>query len=633
MVIRPKMTFRIGCVGHRPNRLTSSDQLILSKVLNHILVNTKEEVLRIWQADFTWYSGDSPVMQIISSLAEGSDRLFAEEALKLRYSLCCPMPFHQQEYEADFAPGKALESNSLKRFHQILDQAEHSGGLTRFELNGDRKQEAQAYRVCGQMVLNQSDLLLVVWDGISQIVLGGTEDLFRVALRLNIPVIWIDARSPHNWMVLDGAHQLPPLGSEGRQAPTVKDDNASLTQIITGSLAVPRSKDSTKKEVKSAYRWLSDFYGEPSPTWNPAIFWRIFCNLLGKGNSGLIFKRFKADKHSGTDSFIQGFESKGRDISGIVQSNFEWFDLLSGYYGDFYRSGYIISFLLSAIAVGLALFPVAAGWLTNANHIGESIMVVVELVTLLCILFLVFRSRSKRWHSRWLDYRLAAEWIRQLKLLAPLGIGIRVQETRGHKKSYEHPSKTWMAWYVKALERSLGLPDAQLDFVYLNKYLNDLFAFVNDQKTYHSTNALNNHLIEERLHRSGVILIGATIAACVMHLLPLINPELHLRSGIAYLLTFLCGFLPALGAAVAGINNQGEFKSLSKTSESMQSEYATISEEISVLQLSLKSCKGEADMHLYRKIKDITYRISYLMIEELSDWRITYNNRPLDLPV
>ena len=65
-----------------------------------------EAVSEIWQADSKWYSGDAPVLQAVSSLAEGSDRIFAEEAVRLGYSLSCPMPFPRKEFEDDFAPGK-----------------------------------------------------------------------------------------------------------------------------------------------------------------------------------------------------------------------------------------------------------------------------------------------------------------------------------------------------------------------------------------------------------------------------------------------------------------------------------------------------------------------------------------------
>jgi len=632
-LLRPALNFRIGFIGHRPNRLTNSDQLILSKAMALILANAKEEVSRIWQTDSRWYSGDTPVLQAVSSLAEGTDRMFAEEAMKLGYSLSCPMPFPQQEFEADFAPGKALEPDSLIRFREILDQAEHSVGLTRFELIGDRSQESQSYRAGGKMVLNQSDLLLFVWDGISQVAVGGTEDMLREALRLNIPVVWIDARAPHGWMVLDEAHQIPAPDSDGRQVPVKSGNSATLAEIIAGILALPASGGSNNKAEKSAKKRLSDFYTERYPRRNTAFLWNFFCFLLGKGKLRSIFLLFKSGGQAGTTQQIQGFENKDPDVSRVVQSNFSYFDRLSGYYGDFYRSGYILTFLLAALAVGLALFPLVAGWLTHENEAGESIMVAVELITLLCILFLVFRSRSKRWHSRWLDYRLAAEWIRQLRLLAPLGMGIRVHVARGHQKTYEHSSVTWMAWYVKALERNLGLPNARINAVYLKKYLDDLLVLAQDQQAYHSTNSQSNHLIERRLHRSGIILVGATIAACMIHLLPVFIPELQWPVGFARLLTFLSGFLPALGAALAGINNQGEFKTLAKTSESMQHEYSILSAELSGLKKALQSSDEKSVIHLFKRIKDVAYRISHLMIEELSDWRITYHNRPLDLPV
>ncbi|TSA32678.1 MAG: hypothetical protein D4R64_15595 [Porphyromonadaceae bacterium] len=434
--LRPPLTFRIGFVGHRPNRLTGADQLLLSKALALILANAKEEVSRIWQADYKWYSGDAPLMQAASSLAEGTDRMFAEEAMKLGYALSCPMPFPQQEFEADFAPGKALEPDSLIRFQHLLDQAEHTVGLTRFELIGDRNQESQSYKAGGKMVLNQSDLLLFVWDGISQVAVGGTEDMLREALRLHIPVVWIDARAPHGWMVLDEAHQLPAPDSDGRQVPVKSGDSATLAEIIAGILALPASGGSINKAEKSAKQRLSDFYKERYPRRNTAFLWKLFCFLLGKGKLGSIFLLFKPGGQAVTTQQIQGFENKDPDISRVVQSNFSYFDRLSGYYGDFYRSGYILTFLLAALAVGLALFPLVAGWLTYENEAGESIMVAIELITLLGILFLVFRSRSKRWHSRWLDYRLAAEWIRQLRLLAPLGMGIRVHVTRGNLKPW-----------------------------------------------------------------------------------------------------------------------------------------------------------------------------------------------------
>lgn len=629
--LNPHLTFRIGFVGHRPNRLAGSDLPLLAQTMKHILDSVKEEVAGIFQKDINWYSGSVPAFRALSSLAEGSDRLFAEQALRSGYDLTCPMPFSQDEFETDFAPDKALETNSLHRFREILEQAKASPGFTQFELIGDRNQEAQAYGVCGQMIMNQSDLIVIVWDGTHQHKVGGTEDMIREVRRQHIPAIWIDARAPHFWQLLDDNHRLPPVNADGRYVPAAKHDMKALGEVVRKSLALPGQEDVAAAGKAEGLKRLSDFYEESMPRWNPAFLWKIFRNLVGKRTMSSIALRMRSQATDFSAPF-QGYETGGIDQSRRVQKGFEESDRFSGFYGDHYRSGYILTYLLAALAVGLALFPVAAGWFSEDHQAVESFLVATELLTLLCILFLVSRSHTKRWHSRWLDYRLAAEWIRQLKQLAPLGIGKTIHETRGHQKSYEHPSSTWMAWYVRAMERNLGLPYARIDEHYLNRYLDSLMALMQDQKAYHAVNSRVNHRIEHFLHQSGIVLISATIASCAIHLLPVFIPGLHLSTNLAHVLTFLCGFFPALGASLAGINNQGEFKRLTKTSESMEKAYAEFAGELAEIQQKLKDSGATGVIPLFPKIKDLAHRVSHLMIEELSDWRITYHNRPPTLP-
>ena len=43
------------------------------------------------------------------------------------------------------------------------------------------------------MVLNQSDLLIVVWDGQNRAGDGSTVDTAQEAIRFRVPVLWIDA--------------------------------------------------------------------------------------------------------------------------------------------------------------------------------------------------------------------------------------------------------------------------------------------------------------------------------------------------------------------------------------------------------------------------------------------------------
>ena len=106
---KARLTFRVGIVGHRPNRLPSGPEAlaVLRGMIRSILAEASEAALAFSAADAAkppsrrLYSGKPPLLRAISPLAEGSDRVFAEEALSLGYELCCPMPFAQEEFERD----------------------------------------------------------------------------------------------------------------------------------------------------------------------------------------------------------------------------------------------------------------------------------------------------------------------------------------------------------------------------------------------------------------------------------------------------------------------------------------------------------------------------------------------------
>lgn len=146
----------------------------------------------------------------LTSLAEGADRIFAEEAVALGYALICPLPFAQAEYEKDFHAPAALEADSLMHFRAILQSAREGSGLTVLELNGERHDAPQAYAAAGQAILDRADLLVGVWDGGEAAGPGGTTDMLGQALNRHIPVLCIDARAPERWALLRSKHQLAP---------------------------------------------------------------------------------------------------------------------------------------------------------------------------------------------------------------------------------------------------------------------------------------------------------------------------------------------------------------------------------------------------------------------------------------
>ena len=91
-----RLTFRVGVVGHRPDRLPESADSLkdLQGRIGEILAAVKDSVARFQDhPDGAFYAPGAACLRAISPLAEGSDRMFAEEALRLDFSLCCPTPF------------------------------------------------------------------------------------------------------------------------------------------------------------------------------------------------------------------------------------------------------------------------------------------------------------------------------------------------------------------------------------------------------------------------------------------------------------------------------------------------------------------------------------------------------------
>ena len=132
---RAPITFRVGIVGHRPDRLPqdAAGLMALKDRLGFVLRAVADFVSSFSESpDAAFYqAGVPPALRANSPLAEGADRLFATEALALGYHLTCIMPFAQSEFERDFEAPHAIGPDPLDDFRTILARAKSSSGLTR----------------------------------------------------------------------------------------------------------------------------------------------------------------------------------------------------------------------------------------------------------------------------------------------------------------------------------------------------------------------------------------------------------------------------------------------------------------------------------------------------------------------
>jgi hypothetical protein len=190
-----------------------------------------------------------------------------------------------------------------------------------------------------------------------------------------------------------------------------------------------------------------------------------------------------------------------------------------------------------------------------------------------------------------------------------------------------------MAWYVRAVERELGLPSALVDRDHLNACLSHLANLIAEQIDYHEANALRCQRIELWLHWSGIALLVATLLACGVHLLHSFWHMVPTPSWLQpHVLTFCCGFFPALGAALAGINNQGEFRRITKRSEAMHEHLCLLLIEAEKLREQINNDANPRPLQFSALVGTLSANAARLLVNEVLDWRVVFLDRPLIPP-
>lgn len=115
----------------------------------------------------------------VSSLAAGSDQIFAEIIINLGFKLHVIIP--SNKYESTFSDPKVLE-----KFNSLFDKA-----MIKEELDYSEPSE-EAFLNAGYHVVNESDILLAIWDGQKAQGKGGTADIVQYAKSKNkeLFILW-----------------------------------------------------------------------------------------------------------------------------------------------------------------------------------------------------------------------------------------------------------------------------------------------------------------------------------------------------------------------------------------------------------------------------------------------------------
>lgn len=623
-----RLALRVGVTGHRPNKLQGADEKLLRGQIKTALAFIKETTFELHSSAADHYLDDPPVLRVISPVAEGADRFVAEEGLNLGFELHCPLPSYREEYEIDF-----VTEDSKKSFHALLSKA-----TAILELDGSRDTaespnlNSESYETAGRIMLNQSDVLIAIWDG-DPGSKGGTGQIVGEAERLGIPVIWIESKSPHAINVI--------LQSIKTTTPW-KDSSRGLAERI-GQLLAPPPQPKPKYGEKPKDDLRKAYFKESRRKVTLGFLWKLFRDLVADFKIRIPTIRLGRFEQSSDDEWGHSRkispplpEEVLDRIDTCLKSHYAWSDQLADYYANAYRSAFVFNYLMAGVAVLFAFAGYAAHSRTfeNYNPLASRVGAVasfVEVSIIVAILSLTRFGNRKRWHERWIDFRLLAEQLRQQRFLMALG---RVLPSAPRVPVYvsdEDPSNSWVQWHCRAIVRAAGLIEARFDNTYLDAVCVLLKSEgIDRQVDYHQGNAERMKRADNFLHHAGNWLFGVAAVACSLHLLNYVLAYFHLEifkhEGLfSLILTLITVVGPAFGAALTAIRFQGEFERVNKRSRAMKEQLHQISEE-------LEHCVSAGATPSSSELGEIATRGAQLMISEVLDWRTVFLERPLGLP-
>jgi hypothetical protein len=166
-------TLKIGVTGHRWFDDPDDVRAAIAGVASDLAARVDESDGR-----------DGAAIEVWSSLAEGADRVVADELMRVGATLVVVLPLPADEYRRDFvAPGSADE------FDRLLARA----STVHLATTDEASREA-AYEAAGLQVLEAADMLVAVWDGAPARGRGGTAELVEAAQARDVDVVVVPVR-------------------------------------------------------------------------------------------------------------------------------------------------------------------------------------------------------------------------------------------------------------------------------------------------------------------------------------------------------------------------------------------------------------------------------------------------------
>lgn len=586
---RPRARLTVGVTGHRD--LDQGEQSAIQAEAERAL----RALMRGWTGHELAYAPEPAELVLLSQLAAGADQALARAALVVGAALNVVLPFARGAYLA-----------SLPHDARVGFEALEAAACGVWTASEDGEDAEHGYELAGDFMLARSDVLFAVWDGRPGRGPGGTAAVVHQAVRQGVPVVHLGSAPRETRVLWSGFAEHAPWRLGPRSAPNRPGDDAVLTALTVELVQPPPALGERAA--------LSAFFGERERRLRVRPEYPLLLTLTGvralrRGHFVVEPYREATEREWGPfHAVLADLQPDGDARSPMLQEAFCWADRLADHYAQTYRSGTVLNYAAAAIAVLAALTGVLAPG-------AKVVLLALELLAICALVANTTIGNRRQWHRRWLDYRFMAEQLRPLRSLRALG-GVRL-EMRGGGVA---PAASWTEWYVAAIWRSLpflpGPPAADAT----QALAQSIAAHELDpQISYHSANAAQMHLLDERLHRAGTVLFVLSLACSLVGLCGYVADIAAVHAYGPWLTVAGAG-LPTVGSALFGIRGQNDFSGVARRSASTATRLRAIAERLRAPPLSPDTAAR------------LTEDAARAMAADLTEWRGAFLDRKLQIP-
>jgi len=583
---KPRFALTLGITGHRYRRKDTPpgetdpharpfDVPAVEAALRDLLhaVTTTFAAVKGEASDA--FAAAAPEFTLVSSLAEGADRLAAYAAIEARFALDVVLPCQASLYASSFD-----DDASRGEFDALVAKARACLVLP---LAGKAEQPTEerlprSYEGAGLTMLGQSDILIAVWDGKPAEGRGGTGQIVDEAARRGVPILVIDPAQ-------GATRVLWPDEFTGEAAARHAEDispqalDTCLAAILRRLIAPPAAPHERTG--------LAEFLAAPISS--------------GTARASLVFDGKDLERSSARWPRLTAAVAASPSNLAAVR---RYADALRAAEDVAGRSAwrYRTLFLSSSAASAVASLLIG-----GAAHFQEMHVVAAtfEFLTVALVGALVFFATLRSWHNQWFEAREAVERLRIVAIPWLLGAwpaGLRPGQS------------SWPGWYARAITREQPLFAGALADM-LHEGRDFLRALVQEQLSYHQRNAERLERRDHILEMIGLCLLVASISDNAIYLALRLTDTPGWRDFESWSLAASI-FLPAAATACYGIRLFGDFEDLARRSRRTAVRLLAVEGRL----------VGDLDLAALRALAS---EAAHAMLSDLGAWRIAVESRRL----